>query len=179
MKYDLLIAKLHTYGFYHSSLQLVFDYLSNRKQRVKINATFSEWTEVNTGVPQGSIIGPLLFNIFINDIFYFVKDTKITNYADDNTPYKCGTDIDNILGQLENEGNILIKWFSNNYMKANADKCHLLVTNNAENYSINLGGIKIDNSSEEKLLGILVDNQLKFDRYIDNLCKKQVLNCTP
>ena len=131
LKYDLLIAKLHAYGFSHSSLQLVFDYLSNRKQRVKIDATFSEWTEVNTGVPQGSIIGPLLFNIFINDIFYFVKDTKITNYADDNTPYKCGTDIDNILGQLENEGNILIKWFSNNYMKANADKCHLLVTNNA------------------------------------------------
>ena len=101
-----------------------------------------------------------------------MKDTKITNYADDNTPYKCGTDINNILGPLENEGNILIKWFSNNYMKANADKCHLLVTNNAENYSINLGGIKIDNSSEEKLLGILVDNQLKFDRHINNLCKK-------
>ena len=98
LKYDLLIAKLHAYGFSHSSLQLAFDYLSNRKQRVKIDATFSEWTEINTGVPQGSIIGPLLFNIFINDIFYFVKDTKITNYADDNTPYKCGTDIDNILG---------------------------------------------------------------------------------
>ena len=57
-------------------------------------------------------------------------------------------------------------------MKANADKYHLLVTNNAENYSINLGGIKIDNSSEEKLLGILVYNQLKFDRHINNLCKK-------
>ena len=170
LKYDLLIAKLH--GFSHSSLQLVFDYLSNRKQRVKIDATFSEWTEVNTGVPQGSIIGPLLFNIFINDIFYFVKDTKIINFDDANTPYICGTDIDNILGKLENEGNILIKWFSNNYMKVNADKCHLLVTNNAENYSINLGGIKIDNSSEEKLLGILVDNQLKFDRHINNLCKK-------
>ena len=174
LKYDLLIAKLHAYGFSHSSLQLVFDYLSNRKQRVKIDATFSEWTEVNTGVPQGSIIGPLLFNIFINDIFYFVKTQKLQIMPMIMLPtYKCGTDIDNILGQLENEGNILIKWFSNNYMKANADKCHLLVTNNAENYSINLGGIKIDNSSKEKLLGILVDNQLKFDRHIKNhLCKK-------
>ena len=78
-----------------------------------------------------------------------MKDTKITNFADDNTPYKCGTDIDNILVQLENEGNILIKYVSNNYMKANAGKCHLLVTSNGENYSSNLGGIRIYSMSEE------------------------------
>ena len=70
LKYDLLIAKLHPNGFSHRSLLLVFDYLSNRNQRVKIDATFSEWTDVNTCVPQGSIIGPLLFNIFINDILF-------------------------------------------------------------------------------------------------------------
>ena len=82
-------------------------------------------------------------------IFYFVKDTKITNSADDNTPYKCGIDIDSILVQLESEGN----------MKANADKCYLLVTSNGENYSINLRGIRIDYSSEAKLLDILDENK--------------------
>ena len=114
----------------------------------------------------------LLFNIFINDIFYFVNDTKISNYADDNTPYKCSTNINSIFVQWENEGNILTKWFINNYMKVNADKCRLFVKSNEENYSINLRGIRIDSSSEEKLLCILVDTKLIFDKHINTLCSK-------
>ena len=105
------------------------DYLSRRKQRVKINSTLSKWTDIILGVPQGSIVGPLLFNIFINDIFLFVKKIKITNYADDNTPYRCDRDINSTINYLENETNILMEWFTDNYMKANTDKCHLIVTN--------------------------------------------------
>ena len=87
LNHNLLVAKLAAYGFEDRALNFVYDYLKNRKQRTKVNGSYSSWRELNFGVPQGSILGPLLFNIFINDIFYFTKDAKMANYADDNTIY--------------------------------------------------------------------------------------------
>ena len=86
LPHELLIAKLDAYGFDKSSLQLIHSYLSNRKQRVKINDTCSSWSEILFGVPQGSSLRPLLFNIFICDMFYFLEGFDIANYADDPTP---------------------------------------------------------------------------------------------
>ena len=85
--HDLIIARLEAYGFQIDALRLVYDYLSNRKQRVKLNEAFSSWRDIEYGVPQGSILGPLLFNIHLCDLFYFLDDLDIASYADDTTLY--------------------------------------------------------------------------------------------
>ena len=86
LNHELLITKLEAYGFDTPSLIVVLDYLSKRKHRTKIDNIFSEWADILSGIPQGSILGPLLFNIYINDIFYFIHE-YISSYADDTTPY--------------------------------------------------------------------------------------------
>ena len=84
---DLNITKLEAHGFHIDALKLIHDYLSNRKQRVKVNDTYSSWKDIFYGVPQGSILGPLLFNIHLCDLVYFLGDLDIASYADDTTIY--------------------------------------------------------------------------------------------
>ena len=91
MIHDLL--KLGAYGFDTDALRYMKSYLTNRKQRVRVNKTFSEWDRITKGVPQDSILGPLLFNIFLNDLFLFVSNASLSNYADDNTLYTFGDNI--------------------------------------------------------------------------------------
>ena len=129
LNHNLLLAKLDAYGFHKEAIEFIRTYLKDRKQRTKVNAAFSLWLELKYGVPQGSILGPLLFNIFINDLFFFIKDSKLANYADDNTVYAVENDIANLLKSLETEPTEVLKWFEINEMKPNADKCHLIVCN--------------------------------------------------
>ena len=127
LPHDLIIAKLAAYGFSKKSLRLIYSYLSKRKQRVKIFSSLSEFMEVVFGVPQGSILGPLLFNIFLNDIFFFILETELCNFADDNTLYACENNIKNILEKLTRDTNRILDWFSHNSMIANPAKFQLYV----------------------------------------------------
>ena len=77
LPYDLLKAKLHAYGFSLSSLKMIYSYLASRKQQIKIKSTYSSWLDIKLGVPQGSVLGHLLFNIVINDIFYVIEASEI------------------------------------------------------------------------------------------------------
>ena len=125
LNHDLLTAKLHAYGFSKKGLFLIKSYLSNRWQRTKINNSYSFWTELLLGVSQGSILGPLLFNINLNDLFTLNTDT--CNIADDNTLYTCDISLSDVISKLESSANLVIDWFWYNYMKLNESKCNLLV----------------------------------------------------
>ena len=96
INHDLLIAKLETYGLSINALLLMLSYLKKRSQRVRINSSFSTWEEVIAGVPQGSILGPLLFNNFLNDIFYFENRAFTSNYSDDNVLYAFGSNLEEV-----------------------------------------------------------------------------------
>ena len=137
-----MIAKLKVYGFSLPVLRLVHDYLLNKKQRTRINNSYSTWTEIVFGVPKGSTLGPLLFNIFLADLFFTVNSTDIANYDDDNTPYATVNDIDSLIALLEEVSKSLFTWFHNNLMKSNADKCHLLVSSN-EKVTIKISTLEI------------------------------------
>ena len=173
LNHDLMIAKLIAYGFRKSSVTLIRSYLKNRWQRTKINTSFSTWSELIIGVPQGSVLGPLLFNIYLNDLFWINEETDVCNFADDTTIYACDTDLDTVLRRLEHDSLLAIEWFEANYMKLNADKCHLLVAGNKYEWiSAKIGNQTIWESNEEKLLGINIDRNLNFETHVTNICKK-------
>ena len=165
----LLIAKLHAYGIKKESLNLLFSYLKNRKQRVHLNNTYSEWTDILFGVPQGSILGPLLFNIFLCDPFLFLYDIPVANYADENTPYCTGLKISDVLIKLENAAETLLQWFEYNRMKVNPDKYYLLINNTKENFQIKINNETVSNSKYEKLLGVKIDHELNFSEHVSSL----------
>ena len=178
INFELLIAKLKAYGFGKSSLRLILDYLSNRWQRVKVNGCFSSWEELLRGVPQGSILGPLIFNIYYNDIFLFLE--LVCNFADDTSPYACELSLPKVLEVLESNCLEATVWFTLNFLKLNAEKCHFLLAGNTEDFvhSVKVGSETILESQEEAeiLLGVTIDKNLKFDAHILEIYKKASRN---
>ena len=172
--YDLLIAKLKAYGVENNSLNLLKSYLSGREQRVKVNSEYSNFLDVERGIPQGSILGPLLFNIFINDLLVFYKTTDICNFADDNSLYKGDKNLERLKTILTKGIEESIEWLEYNSMIANPEKFQLLILspkrNIKENLKIYIQDKVLQSTPTVKLLGVTIDQNLTFKDHIINLC---------
>ena len=175
--HDLLIAKLNAYGFDESALCLIYSYLKNRFQSVRINSVYSVYLLILSGVPQGSILGPIFFNIFINDFILFLKKSDPFNFADDNTLAAYAKLLVDVIATLESECDISINWLSLNNMIANPSKFHAIFL--SKNKTLDTVGLPIRvkdqticSEPEVKLIGITIDDKLKFDTHISKLCKR-------
>ena len=129
MPHDLLIAKFKAYGVQDQSIKMIKSYFSDREQRVRIGNVHSSWKTTIKGVPQGSVLVPIFFNVFINDIFYFIKRARLTNYADDNTLSFAHPNFQIVKSCLEAEAAKAIWWFFINLMQANPEKFLLIFFN--------------------------------------------------
>ena len=144
----MLIAKLNAYGLSLPALKLVSNYLQNRKKRTKNGTAYSLWEEIFSGVPQGSILSPLPFNMFLCNLFLTIEGNYFKNSADDTTPYVTGNNAEEVVSELKAITQKLFIWFAQNKMKANLNKCHLLLSiTDAFNFEISETVIRNSNSS--------------------------------
>ena len=139
--HDLIIGKLHAYGFDENALVLVYSYLKKRSHSVRINNIYSPFQDIVSGIPQGSVLGPILFNFYINDLFFFIKQATMYNYADDNTLAYFSRSLPDLVKVLEKEAGNALFWLEQNEMIANPDKFHALFVKKDQTNTL---GINLD-----------------------------------
>ena len=174
LPHDLLIAKLEAYALGNGSLNLLLDYLSFWKQRTKVGSVYSKWSNIRRGIPQGSILGSLLFNIFINDIFMIIEQSDICNFADDNNLYSCGKKLTEINENLLSDIKNVLNWFRLNSWNTNHGKFQFMILGDKSHHKHELktNSIKVEASHDVLLLRITIDKTLPFKQHVQNLCRK-------
>jgi len=177
--HGLLVSKLSAYGVSKRSCNFIKCYLSGRKQRVKLAASKSRWLCLERGVPQGSLTGPVLFNIFLNDLLLLLKEKcQIYNYADDNSLAFFHNDPQVVKSRLENASESALQWFNQNFMEANPSKFQAIVLSKTNSdIEFNIDGNAIKPMKCVKLLGVHLDDQLSFSSHVNELyvkCSRQI-----
>ena len=171
----LLLSKLHSYGMHRKSVDFIASYLTNRKQCVKIGSIHSEWQNLSKGVRQGSVLGPALFNIFLNDIYGFITDAELYNYADDNTNAAMAEKLDTVKTILQTQSLNAIKWFNDNLMEANPSKFQVMILHRSKSqvdFAMCLYGVDLRVEDSVKLLGVIIDAKMTFNLHSQSICHK-------
>lgn len=174
LHHGLLISKLHAYRMSNDSCKLLASYFTGRKQRVKLGSVKSDWLNVNIGAPQGSLLGPFLYNIFTNDLIMTAeKICEIYNYADDNSICCFDENCNNVIRKLEQVSNIMINWFDQNFLQANPEKFQAIIfSKDKQEKVLKIANKNVQTSNVVKLLGVYIDNEFNFSYHISELCKK-------
>jgi hypothetical protein len=175
VNHSLLIAKLRAYGFDSNSTSLIQSYLTNRTQCTRVNNAISQEKNVIAGVPQGSIVGPLLFNIFVNDLSTIIKGTMI-RYADDTTLIVSERQPEELKAKAEKLLRRTTAWFENNYLTINPSKTQFLLlgkkSDRWNNFAILVEDKPIAPSATLTLLGVTLDGDFSFECHITNKLTK-------
>ena len=166
INHGLLLTKLQAYGFSHSAVKLMASYLVGRQQRVKVQGTFSTYRTITRGVPQGSILGPLLFNLFINDLNYSIPNLSLRIYVDDTTGYASNAS-PTVLEVAINDLKTLGSWFNANDLTVNNPKSQAISLGaRAHNYHFEINDSNIELSDSLKILGVTLDRRLNFREHL-------------
>ena len=176
--HEILLHKLKLYHSSSNSIKLIRSYLTNRHQIVKVCNMQSSRRSIMSGVPQGSILGPILFLIYINDLSFDIQDSMVDLYADDSTLYSKDTSTQLIECKLQNNLNMVTDWCMKNNMAINPQKtkCMLIGSKaklrNAKELNITVNNILIQNVTSHKLLGVIIDSSLTWNLQVESVCKK-------
>ena len=177
--HQILLTKMAKLGIQEKVLQIFSDYLTNRVQYTLVNDHPSSKLPVTSGVPQGSVLGPILFLIYINDICDCGLRGKVTLFADDTALFYSGTLID-IFQDAQGDLNKICRWTKYNYIKLNHDKCNYIIINNklpVNNLTLKLYDENIKRVNDTKYLGLILDSKLNFERHINKIRSKISVLC--
>ena len=175
--HNRLLFKLEKYGVRGCALSLFKSYLSNRLQCVRIKDTCSSLRPVTYGVPQGSLLGPVLFNLYINDLHYFLQESTLTHYADDTATVCSDVNLDAVFHRTQDCLNLFQSWANSNFLTLNTSKSNYLLFSPRVNECIvpnnlSLHDISLDRVHYIRYLGLILDDKLKYDVHISNLCSR-------
>ena len=176
LSHRLILCKLHAYGVSTGACDLIRSYLCDRMQRVKLGHHCSVWGSLNKGVPQGSVLGPLLFNIYTNDMVYVLeKECMLSNYADDNSLRYSSKSLSEVTDRLERCSNIAMSWFSDNGMSANPSKFQVMLmecTSVDVPPDFKIADYNVPICNEIKVLGVYINERVNFESHISMLCAR-------
>ena len=180
LDHELLLKKLEHYGVRGVALKWLTSYLYKRKQFVQIGNTCSDLRDITCGVPQGSVLGPKLFIMYINDICNVSDIIKFILFADDTNLFKCGDNVEELCTQLSNELSKLLIWFDINKLSLNILKTNFMIFGRVSinsNPVITINDTDIEHVSSTKFLGVLIDEKLSWSLHIDKV-KRKLSKCT-